>query len=245
MKQLLLIFLLATSCVSQAAFTLITMLYNETHQERMQEYKTCMINNLQHPLITHIHVLYDVSKDDADNQLLTWLQQQPVTISFVNGRQSYAYCFTFANETYPNQAIILCNADIYFNHTLQLLGHYDLTNTFIALTRWDVQPDGSLKIFTQYDKDGNFSQGSFMSQDAWIFKTPIRAFKNASFLLGTWACDCYIAHEAFIEGFNVRNPCLSVQCCHLHLSNLRTWVAQSIPGQKGLVLPWSYSTTPQ
>lgn len=220
-------------------FVLLTVLYNETNSQRLQEYKTCIEHNLQHLDIGTIHVLYDRAKDSGDVELLTYLKTQPVTITYIDDRPTFGYCFDVANRLYPDCRVILCNGDIYFNHTMQLLENYDLTNKFIVLTRWDVQTDGTLKIFAQYDKKGNFdAKMSALSQDAWIFKTPMRTFPNAHIRMGTWACDGYIAYQAYMAGLHVTNPCLSIQCCHLHQSGVRHWTPQSTPGLKALVVDW-------
>src|SRR6185312_9253148 len=116
--------------------------------------------------------------------------------------------------------------DIYFNETLDLLRDYDLENKFLALTRWDVQKDGSLKPFIK--STGESFDGS---QDVWIFKTPIKRFNNARMQLGTTWCDGKIAYQAKKEGLIVLNPCKSIQCCHLHLSNVRNYKVTKKPGE--------------
>ena len=230
-------------CVfSDAPFkvTLITVLYNEMHEQRKNEFITCFERNKQHPAIEHIHVVYDTSKDTAaHSEILDYLKQQECTISYVIGRPTYGYCFDLANGQYPNARIILSNADIYFNDTLNKLEGYDLNNKFLAITRWNVLDDGRLEIFKQFKADGSFDEPmSQLSMDAWIFKTPLKTFINPEFQLGTWACDGYIAYQAYISGLDVINPCLSIQCCHLHLSKIRHWIPQSIPGAKALRVPW-------
>ncbi len=238
LTRYLLFLFLCFSPIKAQHFILITSLYNETHTERRQEYITCLERNLQHPAIEHIHVVYDTSNDGAHNELLEYLKQQPVSISYINDRPTFGYCFELASEQYPNRGILLSNADIFFNKTLFLLENYDLTNKFLALTRWDVKEDGRLEIFKQYDKNGEFDPISYLSQDVWIFMTPLKKFINPNFQLGTWACDGYIACQAYLSDLHVINPCLSIQCCHLHLSKIRHWIPQSIPGAKALLLPW-------
>lgn len=221
-------------------FTLITVLYNETHPQRMQEFITCLEHNLAHPAIHAVHIVYDQIKDDAKNELLTILKRKKLAISYVKGRPTFGYCFNLANSQYPNARIIVCNGDIYFNKTLHALDKVDFANKFFALTRWDVMEDGSLHIFKQFKADGSFDDKmSYLSQDAWIFETPLKKFINPEFHMGTWACDGYIAYQAYISGLDISNPALSVQACHLHQSKIRHWIPQSIPGAKALILPWS------
>src|SRR3990170_7825794 len=204
-------------------FTLITILYNEKNPDRVAEYLTCLEHNLNHELIDTIHVIYDTSADNQNNRLLNSLKSKKVTISYIDSRPTYGYCFELANMLYPNSKIILSNADIYFNETLNLLRDYDLTGTFLALTRWNITKNGTLEIFKQYPL-GKFDQDwSESSQDVWIFKTPLHIPKAHQIQLGLMNCDSRIAYEAHKSGLRVINPCLTIQCCHLHLTNIRNY----------------------
>lgn len=219
---------------------LITVLYNETNEQRRNEFITCFEQNKKHEAIKQIHVIYDTSKDDPQNLLLTYLKHQKCAVSYISGRPTFGYCFELANKQYPDQVVIVSNADIFFNKTLNKLEGYDLANKFLAVTRWNVLENGQLEIFKQFKADSSFDEPmSQLSMDAWIFKTPLKAFVNPEFQLGTWACDGYIAYQAYISGLDVINPCLSIQCCHLHLSKIRHWIPQSIAGAKALRVPWA------
>ncbi len=198
-------------------FKLITLLYNETNEERISEYITCLERNQANDSIAEIHVLYDTSKDGEENKLLQYLQTTNVTMSYVTRRPSFSYCFNIANTLYPNSRVILSNADIYFNETLALLENYDLSDKLLALTRWNVQQDGEIQPFKRGEKNANDSQ------DVWIFKTPLRKINCADIKFGTPHCDGKIAYQAQRNRLNVLNPCMTVQCCHLHLSNVRNY----------------------
>ncbi len=116
-----------------------------------------------------------------------------------------------ANDYCPDSNVIICNADIYFNKTLSLLNAYNLTDKFLALTRWDIQKNGRLQLVRNP-----------YSQDAWIFQTPIRHINSEDIPLGTWWCDSKISLRAYQSGLKIINPCLSIQCLHLHLSGIRS-----------------------
>jgi hypothetical protein len=198
-------------------FILITVLYNETNTNRITEYLTCLEKDLHHPLIEHVHIVYDTSKDTRSkkHQILNYLQDKGCTISYVDKRPTYGYCFALANTLYSNRRIILSNADIFFNETLAALETYDLKNKFLALTRWEVRKDGEIVPF-------NVSY-RLISQDTWIFETPLISFEHDSIFIGTNECDSFIAHQAQKAGLTVMNPCLTIQCCHLHLSGVRNY----------------------
>lgn len=198
-------------------FILITVLYNETNSNRITEYLTCLEKNMHHPLIERIHIVYDTSKDilSKKHPILKYLHKKGCTVSSVNSRPTYGYCFALANNLYPNRRIIFSNADIFFNETLAALETYDLKNKFLALTRWEVRKDGEIVPF-------NVSY-RLISQDTWIFETPLIPFKNDSIFIGTNECDSFIAYQAQKAGLTVMNPCLTIQCCHLHLSGVRNY----------------------
>lgn len=223
-------------CIADASsdkFVMITSLYNEKEEARIAEYVECMEKNLAHPGIGSIYVLYDTSKDDHEKSiLLDYLRAQPITIHYISGRPTYHQCFELANVLHPDQRIIISNADIYYNETLDLLDTYDLTDRFLALTRWNVQADGSLKIYMWPN-----NVQAIGSQDAWIFKTPIKAFEDKTIPIGVPHCDARIAYQARHSGLKVLNPCLSLQCCHVHLSGIRHWIALPRPKEM-MQVPW-------
>lgn len=212
-------------------FVFFTSLFNEINPERAQEYITCLEKNLVHPMICKIHVVYDVSHDDAENKILKFLKSKDVEIHYINSRATFGDCFKLANSLYPNQKIIVSNADIYFNDTLNLLESYDLSNKFLALTRWNVERDGSLNLFWLHDREGNFRRSyEEYSQDVWIFSTPLRHFKD-DIGIGSWRCDSLLAYQANASGLKVLNPCLTIQCCHLHFSKIRHYKDVLVEGK--------------
>ena len=230
----ILIWLATSTMFAQDSFILMTVLYNEIHGRRMQEYITCLERNMAHRLIEKVHVLYDTSRDNANNKLLQILKNQHVSLTYVTGRPTYSFCFKLANEYYPNRKIILSNADIYFNDTLLLLQEYDLTNKFLALTRWNVQKNGKMKL-----QHARRAKDNIWSQDTWIFQTPLRDFRVDTTQLSTINCDTWIAYRAKKVGLEVINPCLDIQCCHLHLSQVRHLGKMHSPKGPGYGVPWT------
>ena len=232
--------LVTSIVVAQNSFILITVLYNETNAKRMQEYTTCLERNIAHQLIEKVHVIYDKARDDDDNKLLQVLKSKHVSLTYVTGRPTYSFCFKLANEHYPNKKIILSNADIYFNDTLLLLQEYDLTNKFLVLTRWNVQKNGKMQL-----QPARRGRDNIWSQDSWFFQTPLRDFIDDTIQLSTINCDTWIAYQAKKVGLVVINPCLDIQCCHLHLSQVRHLGNMLSPKGPGFGVPWSRLKTNQ
>jgi hypothetical protein len=228
MKKACLLFIILFSQIIISAhnkFSLITTLYNETHEERINEFITCIDINLANDCIDEIHIIYDISKDDSENKLLALLQKRPVHIHTFSGRPSYGFCFNFAKDKCKNTRIIIANGDIYFNNTLHSLDSYDLHMKFLALTRWNVSDKGACSL---HRDEG--------SQDAWIFQSPLPQFINDSMQMGIAGCDNAIAYRAAQAGLMVLNPCHSIQSFHLGSSNIRTWKPNiTVPGPYMLV----------
>jgi hypothetical protein len=224
-------------------FTLLTMLYNEQNNERRQEFITCMEHNLCHPSINHIHVFFDTNGNAANNKLLEYLKTKAISITYIKGRATFDDFYGLAQRQYPDSAIILSNADIYFDETLTLLEKYDLSNTFIALTRWDVNKDKAESLAysswnTAIQQFVPFSGKSY-SQDTWIFKIPLPKFQDGSMQLGMLHFDPRIAYQAKLAGLDVINPCLSIKCHHLHMSKIRHY-PWTRPQSPMLNLPFSH-----
>ncbi len=197
---------------------LIINLYNEAHEERISEYLECLNRNFDHPQIDKIHVFYDTTKDETkDHIILDTLKSKNLEITFIEGRISFKKIFDFANTNYQGWRVVLANADIYFDETLQLAKEVNLFNSILALTRWNIQDDGTLK---PYLFNG---QPAVLSQDVWIFDTPIKNFDHLDIKLGTAFCDGYIAYLGYKAGYKLFNPCLSIISHHLHKSNVRNW----------------------
>jgi len=215
-------------------FNFITVLYNETNQQRINEYKECLNRNLKHPFIKTVCVVYDTSRDRNSQQLplLNFIRSKKVRIEFVNKRPTYDYLFKLADKIFPNTYIIISNADIYFNETLMLLNDYDFTNKFIALTRWNLDSNGNLGLQYNHGKPG------IGSQDAWIYKAPLPHFECNNIEIGTGYCDSCVMYQAHKAGLDVINPCLSIQCCHMHASKSRpNFKLCNAP--KGYYVPWT------
>lgn len=233
MKWILGLILLFSQLESKQ-YILITTLYNEVRPQRLAEYIETLHHNLVHPQIQKIHVYYDRSRDQqGENLLLSFLQSQPVDITYIDKRPSFAQIFDFVNSNYLNQEIIICNGDIYFDETLVYLDEIDLNHKLVALSKWDILPNGELESHPWYDH----GVPSWGSQDAWIFSTPVTNFDQTGVEIGTAFCEGYIGYFAFLAGYRVFNPCLSVIAHHLHPSAIRDWILHP-PTRLCLQVPW-------
>lgn len=186
---------------------LIVQYYTCQTEERQTEIDTCLRNNLLNPNIASVHLL-----TEKKFALTSFPNLDKAVLTVIGERLTYERAFRYANE-HPEPAIwILSNADIYFDDSLHHLQNAELDNTFFALARHNLQPDGTLKFMSE-----EYAHGS---QDAWIFTTPVKIDDFASsFCLGVAGCDHRIGYELVRAGYLVLNPALKIILTHVDLAN--------------------------
>ncbi len=92
-------------------------------------------------------------------------------------------------------------------------------DTAYALSRWDIDSNGTAKHF-------NYE----WSQDSWIFKGKIPAI-DCDFVFGVPACDNRFAFEMKKHFRRVANPSFQIKSFHLHLSGIHSYTeANRLPG---------------
>lgn len=187
------------------ATNLIVQYYKCGNEARQVEIDTCLSSNLRNEFISVIHLLteqlFDVSQ---------FPHHEKIKQTVVGERLTFERAFQYANQQGENQIWLLSNADIYFDSSLNCLNDAKLDDAVFALTRHDVQKDGTLKIVIP-----EYAHGS---QDAWIFKTPLPLDKfYTQFYLGIPGCDNRIAYEFIKAGYKVINPANKIIIYHLDL----------------------------
>lgn len=182
---------------------LITAGYNEPHTQRMAEYITCLQRNVRSGLFREIVILVE-----GDTSKFEGLGAKTMRL---NWRQTYGDLFTCANQ-YADAYVVVANGDVFFDHTLKKLDKHDMTNKFYAISRRDPVVDDRL----------SHPHNPMRSQDAWIFKPPLKKF-FWDVPIAKPGCDQRISWEAKKSGLTVRNPCFSINVIHLHKSKVRTY----------------------
>jgi hypothetical protein len=208
-------------------------LYLDADANRFQEFMECVRRNAANPSIDSICIFFE-TPGDCNHLLSTYppLNSQKVNLILLERRVTYKDLFSYANRQLAGQRIIIANADIFFDESLLRLDGYDVTQSLLCLSRWDVQPDGERRFF-DYP----------LSQDAWIFDTPVREFPCA-FHLGVPGCDNRLAWEAQKAGLAVRNPSRSIRACHLHLSGVRRYSERHRLAGPGSSIPATFLEHP-
>jgi hypothetical protein len=200
---------------------LFTTWYEERLPERRSEYEKCLQQNLACQSLSGVFVL------DESAQLTTI--QPSAIVRSISARPTYADFFLWINEiVQPGDISIIANTDIAVDESLRLLRKYDWAErTVLALSRWDVLADGTVKLFEQGD-----------SQDCWIFKGKVPE-EIGRFPIGVYDCDNKIAWELRQAGYRVLNASLSLRTYHHHLSGYRSYEQKPAPDY-GIRPPFLY-----
>lgn len=181
--------------------------FKSNDYQRHSEYLTCIHENLDNEHIDKIYIfISDESKLNFTSKKIKIIKSET--------RPTYKDMFEYCNQKLKGQICIISNADIIFDDTISILKETDLSNIFVALTRWEV-----------FCEDGEFCIAPFnnsASQDVWAFKSPIQVTDEMSFHLGKPGCDNKIA-KIMSETYEVRNPGLQIVTCHFHMSGYRSY----------------------
>jgi len=211
---------------------LLTGSYYEADAHRRGELMECLRRNVENERLHEIHLFAEDPVSPGTSPLKPPLPSEKIRMVSHGRRVTFQSLFHYANRNRAGERVIIANADIYFDDTLKLLDGYDLSSQLLCLSRWDVHADGSVHFFEQP-----------ASHDAWIFQPPIPEFP-CEFYLGLLGCDGRLAWEAENSGLRTLNPSRSLRANHLHLSQVRRYKWEWLPGPSTTV-PAVFLETPQ
>lgn len=174
----------------------------------MSELEQCVKKNIDCPKIDEIVLVIETDQETPEIP-----RHRKVKTQYTSSRPTYTDMFRIANRFKGNLKII-ANTDIYFdNVNLIKMQHTIEDGMCLALSRWDVAPEGTYTHHANRD-----------SQDVWVFKGEISYEINGDFLMGKPGCDNRIAYEIKKAGYKVRNPSKNIRTYHLHNSDVRNYV---------------------
>jgi len=204
-------------------FVLLTTLYNEKNQQRIQEYINCIESNLNNSMISDICILYEGSPDD---NMIHILDKYNIIIEYINERPTYKTFFDYSSNNFSGRKIIITNADIYYDYDkgLNLIKDIDLSDKFLVLTRYNkfkqlANPYQFVGIEIDHPIHGKLKSMhmSGISIDSWIYMAPVIPDFNPEVHIGVVFCDSMI--NSCLMGSNkykVYNPCKDVISIHDH-----------------------------
>src|SRR5437764_554416 len=129
------------------AMILLTGSYNEPDPGRRAELCECLRRNLDKKQIQEVHLFDEDTSEPRELMADGYLNLDKVRLIPHGRRLTYRDLFGYANQCLAGCAVIIANADIFFDRSLSHLDSYDLSGKLLCLSRWDVQPDGSLQLF--------------------------------------------------------------------------------------------------
>lgn len=204
--------------LSAASVHLVMEWYEAATAARNNELLHCLATNLNNSAFASIHVvttsrLFKALKEQLSQRALVppalfvkmdlWEQPQRVTFEQV---------FDHVAHRLPNNTIVVvANADVFFDESLNLLGDFPTQEQVYALLRRDrTNLTSRWRLHIRTDM-----------QDAWVFRTPMR-LTSANYSFGFLGADNRLALDLRKVGYRVTNPALRIRMFHMHASNLRT-----------------------
>lgn len=176
---------------------LITTLYNTNNELRNDELKLCYNKNIRDVNIDHIVVFLEGNAPFNINK--------NTTIVNIDERPTYTQMINYVNRHYPEDVIIIANADIYFNETLSKLSEIEYDNKLIALTRFNIR---NLELSCQSKEE------MVTCSDVWIFKSPVNI--SCDIGVGVCYCDGRLLLNAHHAGYKVVNYTKDITSIHIH-----------------------------
>lgn len=185
--------------MNYSSMNLFTTYYYEPDIKRNKELKDAIIININCEYFSKVYIF-----NESGN--VSFISTEKVVVIPVLKRPNYQDFYRFIlSSAFENQINIIANTDIFFDHNIDALRSINLDDTCLALSRWDIQPDGSAKLFNRND-----------SQDVWIFKGKVKEKVFGDFPVGVPFCDNRIMYELQKAGYKVFNPSFSIKAYHLH-----------------------------
>lgn len=187
---------------------LLTEFYVAKSKIHFDEIVDCILKNEKLDVITGIYLF--VNEEDYEIAKYLFNIYKKIVIVLRKVRPTFTDLFDYSC-IFSDEIIIICNSDIHFDSSLEIINLYDLSGKFVLLNRYEKNSENFLENDKLYEVP--------YSQDAWIFRSGTRL--TADFKLGTLGCDNKIGYIAFMSGYNILNPSKIVKSYHCHKESER------------------------
>ena len=189
-----------------------------------------MQKNVDNPFIDTIFLLNE--KIYTENEL--GVQHKKIKQINIKHRLLLSDIFDFIEKEKLNGYIVTCNADIFFNHTLQNIytSGIDKQKIVYCQLRFEYTQKnlGKCKLFGPRAD----------SQDAWIFHSNFnlsrRQRNGFKFFYGVGGCDNKVTYLFSIVGFELRNDPFFIKIFHHHKTEIRDYVGKPRIGRPSLLI---------
>ena len=212
---------------------LFTCYYKDKDADRANELSLCLKKNLSAGF-DNIYILTENAEEQKLCNNIVFQNNKKADVINFSSRPSFNDFFKLMKEQrFASDINVLSNSDIYFEDLQSIkdiMSNVKANRMCLALSRWDVQPDGSAVHFKRWD-----------SQDTWIFYGNPAITTQENYTMGIAGCDNKLAYELETAGYFVINPSCTIKTFHYHLSNIRNYingdVIERIPPPYKLVNP--------
>lgn len=189
---------------------LITEYFVHKNTVRFNEIKTSIDKNDKNKYIDRIYLL----NEKEDDKYYSSIDSGKIVNIPMNKRGTFEDTFKIANYLPDGTIVVISNNDISFDESLKTLLDINLDNTVICLGRRSAHDGKKLEYWAERG----------LSQDSWIFKTPIKIPEGTDFHFGTNACDHHIAYLLNSIGYKLINIPWDIKAYHNHISEERKWL---------------------
>lgn len=195
---------LSGGAAADRGVVLLVQYYLTDNSATQRDMADALSRNLNNEHIASVFVLAETELD------LSAFASPKLQQRVIGERLTFQLAFRFANEYLPNRTVVLANADIYFDETLERVAGaaVDLELKVLALSKWK-RVGESLSLSLRTD-----------SQDSWIFRPPLNDSLVAAsgFYLGAARCDNRVACLLAQAGYEVSNPVFAIRSIEIHTS---------------------------
>lgn len=191
----------------------IQIIDNQTNNERNDELRNALLNNLSSPFVEKIHLFID---DMKALEVVKKISNNSDKINIINvgKKPTYDDFFRFIIDNLKDKICMISNSDIYIHECdMKLIEFLNKNKSVYALTRHEY--DMSSPLINQY----------FGSHDCYIFNSSFIneniINKNTNFYQDIYGIESRILYSFYNIGFLLINPCYQIKIVHLHKSSYR------------------------
>jgi hypothetical protein len=185
--------------------------FNSKSVARQEEFDFCIKSNINSNLFNNIYAITN-SKNIPSYLMDAQIKNKLQIIYTDSNRLQYQEVFELSNKlTKDNEINLICNTDIWFDETINLLKDKMSPEIAIGLSRW-YTPDDYYMI-TGFHMDGKAAPES---NDTWGWLGKCKV-TNGTFPIGYYACDVRIMKCFEEAGYRVYNPAKSIKTWHKHV----------------------------
>ena len=202
--------------------------YIDKVEERDNENKRCLKENINNKYITKIYLLNEkiytkeeMGLNDEDMKKIHQVE--------INERLMFSHIFNYIKNNEIKGYYIISNADIYYNDTLKNVYKTSIMNKRVCYAQLRDDSNNNCKL----------EKNCVYSQDTWILHTNniIENISVYNIKLGIPGCDNKIIFLLNKNGnFKLYNKPLYIKCIHLHKNDIRPWRKNKFSYKK----PWLY-----